>query len=97
MRVRDSTLCFVNSRELRISCNLKLITVDLAAFATALDRRRTDYDVLRKTLSFPRPVGEDILPAYEEFLPEIRDRLLSVEDSHVLVSSRPFGRHRLSS
>ena len=60
--------------------------VDLAAFATALERRRSDFQTLLKGLTFPRPMGEDALPAYEEFLPEIRDRLVGVEDSHVLVS-----------
>lgn len=91
MRVHDSTLCFVNSREIDPGCKASrvLTASDLAAFASALDRRRSDYSALLKSLTFSRPAGEGILPAYEEFLPENRDKLLSVEDSHVLVSASP--------
>jgi len=60
------------------------LTLDLAAFATALDRRRADYHVLLKTLSFPRPSG-DIPPAFDEFGNETRDKLVSIEDSHLMV------------
>lgn len=60
---------------------------DLAAFATALERRRTDYQTLLRGLTFPRPADDSVMPAYEEFLPEVRDRLLGIEDSHVLVRS----------
>jgi hypothetical protein len=66
-----------------------LSTQDLAAFANALDRRRTDYATLLKGLTFPRPIGEDVVPALEEFLPNHPDRLLSIEDAHVLVRLIP--------
>jgi hypothetical protein len=54
-----------------------------------LDRRRTDYATLLKGLTFPRPIGEDVVPALEEFLPNHPDRLLSIEDAHVLVRLIP--------
>ncbi|WVQ76507.1 hypothetical protein IAR50_006177 [Cryptococcus sp. DSM 104548] len=41
MKVYDTVFCFVNSH--------------LAAFSTALDRRRLDFSTLRSTLTFPRP------------------------------------------
>ena len=88
MKIHDTTVCFVNSRELSLAVYLTVLIPDLAAFATALERRRSDFQTLRKTLTFSRPSGEDLIPAYDEFLPEIRDRLLGVEDAHVLVRSR---------
>lgn len=60
---------------------------DLAAFATALERRRTDYATLLRGLTFPRPSGADVVPAFEEFLPQQKDRLISIEESNALVSS----------
>ncbi|WVR03400.1 hypothetical protein IAU60_000391 [Kwoniella sp. DSM 27419] len=70
MKVHDTTFCFVNAH--------------MAAFATALDRRRSDYQTLRASLSFARPNDPDLTPAFEEFLPENKDKLLSQEDAHVL-------------
>lgn len=85
MKIYDSTYCFVNSRAcLHLSVEQHL-TADLAAFATALERRRADFHVLLKTLTFPRPAA-DATPAFDEFLPELRDKLISLEDSHVVVS-----------
>ena len=63
----------------------KLTTPDLAAFATALDRRRSDFQTLTKSLTYTHPFGEEIIPAFEEFMPEHKDRLLATEDAHVLV------------
>lgn len=62
-----------------------LISADLAAFASALDRRRSDYETLRVGLTFPLPAGEDVIPACEEFLPESRDKLLGTEDVNIVV------------
>ncbi|WWC57979.1 uncharacterized protein I303_100514 [Kwoniella dejecticola CBS 10117] len=70
MKIHDTTVCFVNAH--------------MAAFATALDRRRSDYQVLRTGLSFPRPNEADLTAAYEEFLPEAKEKLLNQEDSHML-------------
>ncbi|WVQ93909.1 hypothetical protein IAU59_000987 [Kwoniella sp. CBS 9459] len=70
LKVHDTTLCFVNAH--------------MAAFATALERRRYDYQALRTGLAFARPGEADLTPAFEEFLPEARERLLTQEDSHVL-------------
>ncbi|WRT63490.1 uncharacterized protein IL334_000395 [Kwoniella shivajii] len=70
LKVHDTTMCFVNAH--------------MAAFATALDRRRSDYQVLRTGLTFPRPNETDLTAAFEEFLPETKEKLLSQEDSHVL-------------
>ena len=58
---------------------------DLAAFASALDRRRADFQVLLRGLPFQNPVGEDVVPAWEEFYSPA-NRMLGVDDSHVLVS-----------
>ncbi|WWD06010.1 hypothetical protein V865_004095 [Kwoniella europaea PYCC6329] len=70
LKVHDTTLCFVNAH--------------MAAFATALDRRRADYQVLRTGLTFPRPNEADLTAAFEEFLPEAKEKLLTQEDSHML-------------
>ncbi|KAK8845296.1 hypothetical protein IAR55_006009 [Kwoniella newhampshirensis] len=70
LRVHDTTLCFVNAH--------------MAAFATALERRRNDYLTLKTGLSFPRPSEEDLVVAFEEFWPENKDRLLGQEDAHAL-------------
>ncbi|WWC85634.1 uncharacterized protein L201_000500 [Kwoniella dendrophila CBS 6074] len=70
LKVHDTTLCFVDAH--------------MAAFATALDRRRSDYQVLKTGLTFPRPNEADLTAAYEEFLPEAKEKLLSQEDSHIL-------------
>ncbi|WVO23706.1 uncharacterized protein IAS62_005061 [Cryptococcus decagattii] len=43
LKVHDTTLCFVN-------CHM-------AAFTSALDRRRQDYQILRSGLTFPRPLS----------------------------------------
>ncbi|OXG45099.1 inositol-polyphosphate 5-phosphatase [Cryptococcus neoformans Th84] len=43
LKVHDTTLCFVN-------CHM-------AAFTSALDRRRQDYQILRLGLAFPRPLS----------------------------------------
>ncbi len=67
-----------------------LIRIDLAAFANALDRRRSDFQTLWKGLTYPPfKLDDTIPPAFEEFVPEQRDRLSSIEDSHVLVSTSP--------
>lgn len=122
---------------------------DMAAFTSALDRRRQDYQILRSGLTFPRPLssasltsaplssssaasisiplissassassgtlasgvgtgtaagagtmstggtkeektksegeGETINPVFEEFWPEVKDKLLTLEDCHLLV------------
>ncbi|OCF71352.1 hypothetical protein I204_07979 [Kwoniella mangroviensis CBS 8886] len=52
LKVHDTTLCFVNAH--------------MAAFATALDRRRADYQVLRTGLTFPRPNEADLTAAFED-------------------------------
>ncbi|WVQ80297.1 hypothetical protein IAT38_002402 [Cryptococcus sp. DSM 104549] len=80
LQVYDTTVGFVNAH--------------MAAFATALERRRTDYAALRTGLTFPRPttaasLDEEgkpapIVPAFEEFWPEVRDRLLTQDDCHLL-------------
>ncbi|WVF66286.1 hypothetical protein IAT40_001026 [Kwoniella sp. CBS 6097] len=70
MKVHDTTLCFVNAH--------------MAAFATALGRRRYDYQALKVGLTFSRPNEADLTPAFEEFLPEAKERPLMQEDSHVL-------------
>ncbi|ORX34560.1 Endonuclease/exonuclease/phosphatase [Kockovaella imperatae] len=70
LKIYDTTVAIVNSH--------------LAAFATALERRRADFQVLLKGLPFPVSVGEEIVPAFEEFWSEAKDRPLGVEDSHVL-------------
>jgi hypothetical protein len=62
-----------------------LLKKDLAAFATALERRRTDYTTLLGGLSFPRPQYDSAL-AYEEFLPDQKDKPLALKDSNALVS-----------
>lgn len=59
---------------------------DMAAFATALERRRNDYFTLKTGLTFSRPNEDDLTPAFEEFLPENKDKLLGQEDAHALVS-----------
>ncbi|KIR79357.1 inositol-polyphosphate 5-phosphatase [Cryptococcus gattii EJB2] len=139
LKVHDTTLCFVN-------CHM-------AAFTSALDRRRQDYQILRSGLTFPRPLssasltsaplsssstasisippissassassgtlasgigtgigtaagagagtmstggtreektksegeGETINPVFEEFWPEVKDKLLTLEDCHLLI------------
>ncbi|CAD6564187.1 MAG: hypothetical protein TREMPRED_004465 [Tremellales sp. Tagirdzhanova-0007] len=71
LMINDTTFCFVNSH--------------LAAFTGALDRRRSDFQTLLKGLTFPQPDQDDITPAFEEFLPDHRDRPLSVEDTNILV------------
>ena len=59
---------------------------DLAAFANALDRRRLDYTTLQSSLAFPRPLESEVSSlAYEEFLPDQSDRMLSLEDSNAIV------------
>lgn len=59
---------------------------DLAAFANALDRRRLDYTTLQSSLAFPRPLESEVSSlAYEEFLPDQPDRMLSLEDSNAVV------------
>ncbi|KAE8542972.1 hypothetical protein D1P53_000459 [Cryptococcus gattii VGV] len=124
---------------------------DMAAFTSALDRRRQDYQILRSGLTFPRPLssasltsaplssssaasislppissassassgtlasavgtgaetgsgtgtmstggtreektksegeGETINPVFEEFWPEVKDKLLTLEDCHLLI------------
>lgn len=95
--ILTSRVCVYGCRSLTRRCALSIpvrLTIsilelsshaDLAAFASALDRRRSDYQVLLKGLTFPRPIGDDVIPPYEEFLPEIRDRLISIEDCHVMV------------
>lgn len=40
--------------------------------------------MLLKTLTFSRPTG-DIPPAFDEFGNETRDKLVSLEDSHLVV------------
>ncbi|ORY31996.1 Endonuclease/exonuclease/phosphatase [Naematelia encephala] len=69
LKVYDTTFCFVNSH--------------LAAFAQALDRRRSDYQTLVRGLVFPRPVAVEH-PAFNEFLDGHPDRLMTVQDSHIL-------------
>jgi hypothetical protein len=73
----------------------KLFTdlADLAAFANALDRRRSDYQTLLKGLVFPLPLDnaagdspDGVDPATEAFWPA--GRLLGLEDSDILVSRR---------
>jgi hypothetical protein len=60
---------------------------DLAAFANALDRRRLDYTTLQSSLTFPRPLESEVSSlAFEEFLPDQPDRMLSLEDSNAIVS-----------
>lgn len=71
LMIHNSTFCFVNSH--------------LAAFASALDRRRSDFHTLLKGLSFPQPKLDDVIPAFEEFLPDNRDRFFVTEDSNVLI------------
>ncbi|KIR43959.1 inositol-polyphosphate 5-phosphatase [Cryptococcus deuterogattii 99/473] len=137
LKVHDTTLCFVN-------CHM-------AAFTSALDRRRQDYQILRSGLTFPRPLssasltsaplssssaasisippissassassgtlasgvgtgtaagagtmstggtkeektksdgeGETINPVFEEFWPEVKDKLLTLEDCHLLLKN----------
>ncbi|WWC67008.1 uncharacterized protein I206_100915 [Kwoniella pini CBS 10737] len=70
LKIHDTTLCFVNAH--------------MAAFATALDRRRSDYQVLKAGLTFHRPNETDLTAAFEEFLPEAKDKFLNQEDSHIL-------------
>ncbi|OCF43755.1 hypothetical protein I317_02359 [Kwoniella heveanensis CBS 569] len=70
LKIHDTTLCFVNAH--------------MAAFATALERRRYDYQTLKAGLTFARPGEADLTPAFEEFLPEPKEKLLTQEDSHVL-------------
>nr|ODN77240.1 hypothetical protein L203_06319 [Cryptococcus depauperatus CBS 7841] len=87
LKIHDTTLCFVNSH--------------LAAFTTAIDRRRLDYATLRTGLTFPRPplipnsntetnpeensARQDVVNAvFEEFWPEVRDKLLTLEDCNAL-------------
>ncbi|WVW81619.1 hypothetical protein I302_103614 [Kwoniella bestiolae CBS 10118] len=70
LKIHDTTLCFVNAH--------------MAAFATALDRRRSDYQVLKTGLTFPRPNEADLTAGFEEFLPEAKEKLLNQEDSHLL-------------
>jgi hypothetical protein len=65
---------------------LRLIHTDLAAFADALDRRRSDYASLKASLSFPSGTGTEETLALDEFRPEESGRNLGVEDSHALVS-----------
>lgn len=131
--------------------------IDMAAFTSALDRRRQDYQILRLGLNFPRPLSsasltsaplsssstvsisvpptssassvssgtltsgagtgagtgtgtaesgvtgqskeeakleeqaETINPVFEEFWPEVKDKLLTLEDCHLLVCPQiPF-------
>jgi len=62
------------------------LTLDLAAFANALDRRRLDYSALVDSLTFPRPLESEVSAlAFEEFLPDLPDRLLSLQDSNAIV------------
>ena len=90
-KVHDSTVCFVNSREWRTTrvrgVSALIPSLDLAAFAAALERRRADYQVLLKGLTFLRDLPTDIQPAFEEFPPEVTDRPMSPEDAHALVRS----------
>ncbi|KAI9636052.1 Endonuclease/exonuclease/phosphatase [Dioszegia hungarica] len=70
LKIHDTVFCFVNSH--------------LAAFADALDRRRSDYASLKASLSFPSGTGTEETLALDEFRPEKSGRSLSVEDSHAL-------------
>lgn len=89
IKVHDHTLTFVNSREspLRSLCS-NVESPDLAAFATALERRRQDCSTLLRTLAFPRPTPQDTPAAFEEFLPEQKEKVLSVDEGNALVSYR---------
>lgn len=59
----------------------------MAAWATALDRRRQDYATLRRTLTFPRPADSEVtVLAAEEFLPEDPSQAIQLGDSNALVS-----------
>lgn len=169
LKVHDTTLCFVNCRTslpfpfhradaLPSPPEFHSTKTDMAAFTSALDRRRQDYQILRLGLTFPRPLSsasltsaplsssstvsisvpptssassvssgtltsgagtgagtgttgaaesgvtgqskeeakleeqaETINPVFEEFWPEVKDKLLTLEDCHLLVCPQiPF-------
>ncbi|ODN75742.1 hypothetical protein, variant [Cryptococcus amylolentus CBS 6039] len=69
MKVYDTVFCFVNSH--------------LAAFSTALDRRRLDFSTLRSTLTFPRPAITNVdaaKPAITRTNSSVTTRSASIKD-----------------
>ncbi|TYJ52019.1 hypothetical protein B9479_007396 [Cryptococcus floricola] len=70
MKVYDTVFCFVNSH--------------LAAFSTALDRRRLDFSTLRSTLTFPRPPITNVdaaKPAITRTNSSVTTRSASIKDA----------------